>query len=432
MILANAILLGVFAILLLLGTPIGVALGLAGAAAVAIGLDLTSVAMIGTNTYAAVAKYPLITIPLFVLTGVIFERSGVAARLVTFAQAIVGPRRGSLALVAVLVCMIMGGMSGSGPADAAAVATIMIPSMLKAGYPREFSASIIAASASTAILIPPSIALIVYSILVPGVDLRALFAAGLIPGILAGVSIMLPALFLSHRHDFGAHERADRPAFWPSLRAAIPGLLAPVIILGGLRSGLFTPTEAAAVAAAYGFLVGVVIYRSMGLRDIGRVLAESAETSAVIMVIISLSGLFAWAGSTLGAFDHTARQILALSDDGTIVLLMVMAVLLVAGMILDGISIYLITLPILVPIAAAFGWNMTWFGVLMAMNVAIGQFTPPVAVNLMVTARIARVPIEATVPWVLWLMLAMGLAMLLVILVPDVALWLPQALGYRI
>lgn len=432
MILANAVLLGVFAILLLLGTPIGVALGLAGAAAVAIGLDLTSVAMIGTNTYAAVAKYPLITIPLFVLTGVIFERSGVAARLVTFAQAIVGPRRGSLALVAVLVCMIMGGMSGSGPADAAAVATIMIPSMLKAGYPREFSASIIAASASTAILIPPSIALIVYSILVPGVDLRALFAAGLIPGILAGVAIMLPALFLSHRHDFGAHERADRPDFWPSLRAAIPGLLAPVIILGGLRSGLFTPTEAAAVAAAYGFLVGVVIYRSMGLGDIGRVLAESAETSAVIMVIISLSGLFAWAGSTLGAFDHTARQILAISADGTIVLLMVMAVLLVAGMILDGISIYLITLPILVPIAAAFGWNMTWFGVLMAMNVAIGQFTPPVAVNLMVTARIARVPIEATVPWVLWLMLAMGLAMLLVILVPDVALWLPQALGYRI
>src|SRR3546814_466895 len=185
MITANFILLGLFAILLLIGTPIGVALGLAGAAAVAIGLDLDSVAMIGTNTYASVAKYPLITIPMFVLTGVIFERSGVAARLVTFAQAVFGPRRGSLALVAILVCMIMGGMSGSGPADAAAVATIMIPSMLKAGYPREFSASIIAASASPAILIPPSIALIVYSLLVPGIDLRALFAAGLIPGVLA-------------------------------------------------------------------------------------------------------------------------------------------------------------------------------------------------------------------------------------------------------
>lgn len=432
MILANVVLLGVFAALLLLGAPIGVALGLAGAAAVAVGLDLASVAMIGTNAYASIAKYPLITIPLFVLTGVIFERSGVARHLVTLAQALVGPRRGGLALVAVLVCMIMGGMSGSGPADAAAVATIMVPSMLKAGYPREFSASVIAASASTAILIPPSIALIVYSILVPGTDLRALFAAGLVPGILAGVAIMLPTVLLSRRYDFGADDRADRPALWPSLRAAIPGLLAPVIILGGLRSGLFTPTEAAAVAAAYGLLVGVVIYRSMGVADIGRVLAESAETSAVIMVIISLSGLFAWAGSTLGAFDYTARQILSVSDDGLVVLLLVMVALLFAGMILDGVSIYLITLPMLVPIAAAFDWNLTWFGVLMAMNIAIGQFTPPVAVNLMVTARIARVPIEATVGWVLWLMLAMGLAMLLVILFPGIALWLPQALGYRV
>ncbi|WP_436644169.1 TRAP transporter large permease [Microbaculum sp. FT89] len=432
MIAANFVLIGVFVVLLAVGTPIAVALGLAGAAAVAIGLDLQTVAMIGTNTYTSIAKYPLIAIPLFILTGMVFERSGVAGRLVTFAQAIVGPRRGGLAVVATLVCMIMGGMSGSGPADAAAVATIMIPSMMKAGYPREFSASVIAASASTAILIPPSIALIVYSILVPGMDLRALFAAGLVPGVLAGAAVILPTLILSRRHDFGAQELAERPEFWKSLWQAVPGLLAPVIILGGLRSGLFTPTEAAAVAVAYGFLVGVLIYRKMGWRDVWSVLADSAETSAVIMVIISLAGLFAWAGSTLGAFDHAAQSILAVSDSGLVVLILVMAVLLVAGMILDGVSIYLITLPLLVPIAIAFEWNLTWFGVLMAMNIAIGQFTPPVAVNLMVTARIARVPIEATVPWILWLMLTMGTAMLLVILFPEIALWLPKMLGYRV
>jgi C4-dicarboxylate transporter, DctM subunit len=432
MISANFLLLGVFAVLLILGTPIAVALGLAGAAAVAVGLDLNTVAMVGANTYASVAKYPLIAIPLFVLTGMVFERSGVAARLVIFAQSIVGPRRGGLAIVATLVCMIMGGMSGSGPADAAAVATIMIPSMMKAGYPRAFSASVIAASASTAILIPPSIALIVYSILVPGVDLRALFAAGLIPGVLAGLAVILPTVFLSRKHDFGAAEDMTRPEFWPSFRGAIPGLMAPVIILGGLRSGLFTPTEAASVAVAYGFFVGVLIYRNMSWNDVWSVLAESAETSAVIMIIISLAGLFAWAGSTLGAFDYAAQSILAFSDNGLVVLILVMCVLLVAGMILDGVSIYLITLPLLVPIALAFNWNLTWFGVLMAMNVAIGQFTPPVAVNLMVTARIARVPIEATVPWVLWLMLTMGIAMLLVILFPEIALWLPRVLGYRV
>ncbi len=429
---ANLVLLGLFVLLLVIGTPIAVALGLAGVAAIWVGLDPSALGMIGTNTYAAIAKYPLIAIPLFILTGIIFERSGVAARLVTLAQAIVGPRRGGLALVATLVCLLMGGMSGSGPADAAAVATIMIPSMRRAGYPNAFSASVIAASASTAILIPPSIALIIYSILVPGTDLRALFAAGMIPGLLAGLAIMAPTLWLSRRHDFGRQESSERPPFWASLRDAVPGLLAPVIILGGLRSGYFTPTEAAVVAVAYGLLVGMLFYRTMGLRDVYQALVDGAETSAIVMIIISLASLFAWAGSTLDAFDHAAEAILAISHSGPLILLMVMVLLLLAGMVLDGISIYLITLPLLIPIAHKFGWNLTWFGVLMAMNIAIGQFTPPVAVNLIVTARVARVPIENTVPWVLWTVLSMALATLLVILFPQLALWLPQALGYHV
>jgi len=169
----------------------------------------------------------------------------------------------------------------------------------------------------------------------------------------------------------------------------------------------------------------------MGLRDIYRVLVESAETSAVIMLIISLAGIFAWAGSTLGAFDLAARALLGVSDQPAIVLVMIMVVLLLAGMVLDGVSIYLITLPLLMPIVAAFEWNLTWFGVLMAMNIAIGQFTPPVAVNLMVTARIAGVPMESTFGWILWLVLSMIAALILVILIPELALWLPAALGYR-
>lgn len=223
MIEANFVLLGVFIVLLVIGTPIAVSLGLAAVAAVAVGLDMNTVAMIGANAYASVAKYPLIAIPLFVLTGMVFERSGVAGRLVVFAQAIVGPRRGGLAIVATLVCLIMGGMSGSGPADAAAVATIMIPSMVKAGYPKPFAAGLIAASASTAILIPPSIALIIYSIMVPGVDLRALFAAGVFPGILAGLAVILPVLIISRVKNFGAAETQERPPFWRSLREAAPG-----------------------------------------------------------------------------------------------------------------------------------------------------------------------------------------------------------------
>ena len=432
MITANLMLLVSFVFLMMIGTPIAVALGIGGAVGVFLGLDATAMGMIGPNTYAAIAKYPLIAIPLFILTGAVFERSGVAARLVEFAQAMVGPRRGGLALVAILVCMIMGGMSGSGPADAAAVATVMLPSMVKAGYPKPFTASVIAASASTAILIPPSIAMIVYSVIIPGMDLRALFAAGLIPGILLGAAIAVPTLILSRRHDFGAQESPVRPPFWTSLRRALPGLMAPVIILGGLRSGLFTPTETAVVAVFYGLFVGTVLYRNMNWRDVYNVLAESAKISAVLMLILSLAGLFAWAGSTMGAFDATTRALLSVSDNQWVILVLLMVLMILAGMVLDGVSIYLIALPLLVPIVQTFGWSYVWFGVVMAINIAMGQFTPPVAVNLMVTAKIANVPLESTFRWVGWLLLAMAVALALILAFPEIALWLPRLLGYRI
>jgi len=429
---ASLLLLLVFAALLLIGTPIAVALGIGGVVGILVGHDIVMLGTVGINTYNAIAKYPLIAIPLFILTGMMFERSGVAQRLVEFAQACIGPRKGGLALVAVLVCLIMGGMSGSGPADAAAVATVMLPSMMKAGYPKPFTASVIAASASTAILIPPSIALIIYSVLVPGTDLRALFAAGLLPGLLLGVAIAVPTVWLSARHGFGEAGAVERPAFWRSLGRALPGLMAPVIILGGLRSGLFTPTETAVVAVFYGLLVGTMLYRTMGFVDVYDVLVESAKISAVLMLIISLAGLFAWAGSTLGTFRTGAETLLGISANQWVVLGVIMVLLLLAGMVLDGISIYLITLPLLVPVAQAFGWSYVWFGVVMAINIAMGQFTPPVAVNLMVTARIAGIPLEDTFRWVGWLLLSMAVVLALVIAFPEIALWLPRVLGYRI
>lgn len=429
---ANIALLASFAVLMLIGTPIAVALGIAGAIGILIGLDLVSLGMIGPNTYAAVAKYPLIAIPLFILTGIVFERAGVAARLVEFAQAIIGPRRGGLALVAVLVCMVMGGMSGSGPADAAAVMTVMLPSMIKAGYPRGFTASVIASTASTAIVIPPSVAMIIYSVIVPGMDLRALFAAGMVPGVLMAVAIAVPTLLLSRRHGFGDEEGDVRPPFWSSLRRALPGLMAPVIILGGLRSGLFTPTETAVVAVFYGLFVGLALYRTMGLRDIYVALVDASRISGVVMVIISLAGLFAWAGSTMGAFRAAADLLIAIGNHEWIILSLVLVLLLLAGMVLDGISLYLITVPLLMPVAQTFGWSTVWFGVIMALTAAIGQVTPPVAVNLMVTARIAGIPVENTFRWIGWMLAAMIAATLLIIIFPEIALWLPRVLGYRI
>ncbi|MGB7502675.1 MAG: TRAP transporter large permease [Azonexus sp.] len=422
------LLFGIFIFLMLAGVPLAVAMGLAGTAVVAIsGLGMLS---LPTNVYTGIAKYPLMAIPVFVIAGLIFERAGVAAGIVRFASALVGERRGSLAIVAILVAMIMGGISGSGPADSAAVGAVMLPSMIKAGYPRAFTASVIGAAGSTGILIPPSIAFVIYSLLVPQASVPALFAAGIIPGILAGISLILMAWWLSVRHGFEAEPAEARPPFWQSLKEAGWGLLAPVIILGGMRSGFFTPTEAAVVAVFYGLFVGMVVYRTLTWREVYNVLVESAEISSVIMIIVALASVFAWASSTLSTFDHLARVVLGTGLSETVMLLSIQALLLVAGMFLDAISIYFIFLPLLVPIAMHFNWDLVWFGVIITMNMAVGQFTPPMGVNLMVTSRMAGISMESAVGWVLWMVAAMGTTMLLVTFVPEIALWLPRHLGY--
>ena len=383
------------------------------------------------NFYAGLSKYPLLAIPMFVLVGSIFDRSGVAARLVNFAVAIVGRGPGMLPLVAICVAMFMGGISGSGPATAAAVGGVMIAAMARAGYPAPFSASVVAGAAATDILIPPSVAFIVYSVLVPGASVPALFAAGVFPGILAGLALIIPAVWMARRHKMGQLEASlPRPPFWKSLREAIWGLAAPVVILGGMRAGWFTPTEAAVVAVFYGLFVGMVIHRTIKLRDLFDIFREAGELSAVILLVVSLAGVFAFSLSTLGVIDPITRAIVnsGLGETGILALLIVM--LLVLGMFLDGISILLIFVPLLAPLMLHFQWDVVWFGVLLVLTVAIGQFTPPMAVNLMVASKIAAVRMEQTTRWVIWLVLAMCVAMLLVAVFPQIALWLPQRLGY--
>ncbi|MBX6426965.1 MAG: TRAP transporter large permease [Variibacter sp.] len=418
-----------FALLFVAGTSIGVALGLAGCLAIWLGdLGLLSVP---TSVYTGIAKYPLLAVPMFVLVGAIFDRSGVAMRLVNFTTALIGRRPGSLAAVTVIVSMFLGGISGSGPANAAAVGGAMIGALSRAGYPRAFSASIIGAAAATDILIPPSIALIIYSVLVPQASVPALFAAGMIPGILAGVALLIPIFWMSKKHGFGQAEKdLPRPPFWRSLREAVWGLLAPVLILGGMRAGWFTPTEAAVMAVVYGLFVGLVIYRSITLRDIYEMFVEAAEISGIILIVVALAAIFAWAGSTLGVFERAAAAIVATTDSEYAILALLIVMLIVVGMFLDGVSTFLILLPILTPIANRFGWDPVWFGILLTLKIAIGQFTPPMAVNLMVSCRIAGVPIEATLRWVFPLIGAMFAVLIGLVVFPQMALWLPRALGY--
>jgi len=328
------------------------------------------------------------------------------------------------------VCVFFGGVSGSGPADSAAIGAVLIPAMYAQGYSRGYSAALIAAAGSTAIIVPPSIALIIYGA-ITSTSVPALFAAGAIPGFLAGLSLLLPAIWIARKKGYGnlqEGEKDDTPLL-QAFREAFWGLLAPVIILGGLYGGIFTPTEAAVVAVFYSLLLGVVIYRTLTIKTIYTILVDASETSAVVLLIVAFAGLFSWAGSTIGILDRLAETLMTVSNNQWVVLLIINLLIFIGGMLIDAISIFYIFLPIFIPIVDHFGWDPVWFGVVMTLNLAIGQFTPPVAVNLYVTTQLANIRLEKTFKAVWPLVLAMLVALILVALFPPLSLFIPDFFG---
>lgn len=415
-----------FFLLLTLGAPIAVAIGVPTFLVIAWG-DLGT-PVIAPNFFAGIAKFPLLAIPLFILAGFVLERCGISERIIRFANALIGQRAGGLVIVAVAVCVFFGGVSGSGPADAAAIGAILIPAMYAQGYSKAYSASLIAAAGSTAIIVPPSIAFIVYGA-ITNTSIPALFAAGAVPGLIAGVAVFIPAYLIARRRGFGVREDQCKESAWQAFKAAFWGLLAPVIILGGLYGGIFTPTEAAVVAVFYSLLLGVVIYRSLDLKMIYQVLIDASEASAVVMLIVAFAGLFSWAGSTVGILDDLAGYLMTVSDNEWVLLFIINALIFAGGMLMDAISIYYIFLPIFMPIMAHFSWDPVWFGVVMTCNLAIGQFTPPVAVNLYVTTQLAGIPLERTFKSVVPLVGAMLVALLLIIVFPWLSLVVPRFFG---
>ena len=417
--------LALFVIPLLIRVPIALSLGLA--ALVVVWRWDMGFEMLSYNFYAGIAKFPLLAIPYFILAGYIMERAGIAARIVTLMETLAGSMTGGLAVATVAVATFWGAVSGSGPATVAALGLILIPGMTKAGYDKPFAAATVAVTSGLAIVIPPSIAFIVYGG-VAEVSVPALFAAGFVPGVVVALFIMGAVLIISQRNGYRGGKtdlsvgRAFREALW--------GVLTPVVILGGIYGGVFTPTEAAAVAVFYGLFVGVFIYRTINsLKIVFEILASTVQATAVVMIVVTCAGLYSWVASTVGLVEKGSAILLSVSDNEWIVLFMINIILLLAGMLLDAISIYYVFLPFMMPIMAHFGWDPIWFGIMMTVNLAVGQVTPPVAVNLYVGANISGLSMEEISKSALPLIFASLLALVVIILFPQLSTFLPRALG---
>ena len=416
-----------FMALMALGVPIGTSLGIAAVITVYY-FDL-GIAMLGVNFSSGIASFPLLAIPFFVLAGVILEKAGLAATIARFFELLVGKAAGGLAMVAVMTCMFWGALSGSGPATTAAVGLILLAPMIKHGYDKHFAGATIANASDLSIIIPPSIAFIIYGN-ITSVSVSALFVAGIIPGLLTGAGTILVAYLVSRKRGYRGLERRGTPKeILKALKDSIWAILAPVIILGGIYAGIFTPTEAAVVAVFYSLFVAVVIYRSVTWRDMIRMLVDASVTSSVIMFIVVFAGLFTWAASVIGVIDQAANFVISISPNAAVMIILINLLLLGLGMILDAISISYLIMPILIPVLAAFKIDPLWYGVIFISALAIGQATPPVGVNLFTAANLVKGDLDSVAKQAIVFVIMDVVILIILSLFPILSLYLPVVAG---
>ncbi len=386
----TAILFISFFIMLIIGMPIAICLGMSSALTVLVAsltdpkFSMLDLSIIATNTYTGTAKFLLLAIPFFVLSGNIMAKAGISTRLVAFIDDCVGHLKGGMAIVCVIVACFFGAISGSGPATVAALGAVLVPAMIESGFSAPFSEGLMATSSSIAIVIPPSIAFVVYSS-IANTNVGEMFMAGIIPGILMGLALAIVVIIEAKGKAIKpSHPRRSWGERWKSFKEAFWGLLMPVIILGGIYGGIFTPTEAAAVSVIYGLIVGVFIYREVKLKDLFDIMVDSAKTTGGIMLIVASASLFSYC-CTLFGISQAAQQLLSsVSSSRVVFLIIVNVIFLIAGCFIDANSAMYIFIPIMLPVALQLGYDPIAFGILATVNLAIGQVTPPVGVNLFV------------------------------------------------
>ena len=405
--------------------------GLSISVAVAIGLaSLVGAAQANLNfvavvkeMFSAINKFPLAAIPFFILAGNLMESGGISARLVEFAKSIVGGIQGGLAATCVLTCMIFAAVSGSSVATTFAIGTILIPALIKHGYPTNYAAALQAASAELGVIIPPSIPMILYGVSAE-VSIGEMFISGFGPGLLIGFALMAFVVIHARIKGYGMADRDGRQRFWVATRKALLALMMPVIILGGIYGGIFTPTEASVVAVFYALIVGVGIYRETKISDLPRVLKKSAISSAVILFIIANAGLFSYLITRAGVPEKIGALLVQWLQSPALFLLGVNAALFVIGMFIETSASIIVLAPILAPVAQHFGIDPVHFGIVMVVNLALGMITPPFGVNLFAACTVARISLDQIVTRLIPFVLVVLACLLVITYVPVLSIGL--------
>ncbi|MFK5689162.1 TRAP transporter large permease [Ornithinimicrobium sp. LYQ92] len=481
------ILFGSFFLLLFIGVPVAFSLGLAAITTLVYTAGIGQLSVIPSVIYASLSSETLLAIPFFILAGAIMEYAGISARLIDFADACVGRFKNGLAMVVVISAFFFSAISGSGPATVAAIGSILIPALIRRGYAKRHAASMVAAAGSMGIVVPPSIAFIVFAVVVSDfqrVSIGRLFIAGIVPGLMMAVALIVAASLVprmmpaagrepalagaagatgtraaddaatvssgsgpghgssahlapaaDHRseveQEVGEHVGDGRAGthWFRSFLHAVPGLLVPVIILGGIYGGIFTPTESAVVASTYALFVGLVVYREISILKLPTVFTVAAVQSSVVMLIVGSASVFAYVITANQVASTVADALLSITENRFLILLIVLLMLLVVGMFIDAVSALYLFVPLLAPVLLEVGVDVTTIGVLMVVNLAVGMITPPVGVNLFVAAGIAKTSLGDVIRGSVPFLVAVMIVLFLVTYLPILSNWLPDLLG---